>query len=130
MSTSPAMQKFTRPFSSVAADRRNLANHIPEKWYVSKLSSFQPKDFLDLHYPITKGGATKEVRGRSRQLGGPIIANRIIALLRNMFARAIKWGHLNSANPLAVVGPEDKESRAHARALLYEGRDSSLECLA
>jgi hypothetical protein len=72
--------------SSVAADRRNLANHIPENWHGRKLSNFQPKDFLDLHYAITKGGGKKVVRGRSRRLGGPIIANRIIALLRSMFS--------------------------------------------
>jgi integrase len=94
--------------SSVAAERRNLRNHIPAGWNERKLSSFTGKDFLDLHFAVTKGKATKTVRGRARPIGGPIMANRVIALLRHMFAKAIKWEHLKGDNPVATIGREEK----------------------
>src|SRR5229473_5189951 len=87
--------------SSITADRRNLANHIPKEWYARRLSTFAREDFENLRHGIRGGDATKEVRGRVRQTGGPIIANRVIALLKTMMNLAIKRGMLRGGNPVA-----------------------------
>jgi hypothetical protein len=105
--------------SSIEADRRNARNHIPPDWYARKLSSFVPADFENLRAHIRGNAETKAVRGRERPVGGPIMANRVIALLKTMFNLAAKWGELKGGNPAARID-KYKERR---RTFVYSNDD-------
>jgi integrase len=97
--------------SSIAADRRNLRNHIPADWYARKLSNFERSDFENLRSHIRGNAETKIVRGRERSVGGPIIANRVMALLSKMMNLAIAWGALKGANPAKGIGKFKEHQR-------------------
>ena len=92
-----------RAIATVQDYRNSLQNHIPPSWWDRKLSSFTAPEITELHSTVGNEVGTKQVRGRARQSGGKIAANRLVAVLRCLFGKAIKWGRLSGPNPAMGV---------------------------
>jgi integrase len=81
--------------SGIAQDRRNIDNHIVPLIGHSLLSQIDKDDIARLMREISAGKTAKDektkLHGRRIVEGGPIVANRVAALLSKMFALAEDW---------------------------------------
>lgn len=81
--------------SGIAQDRRNIDNHVVPLIGQTLLSEIDKDDIARLMREVTTGKTAKDektkLRGRRIVEGGPIVANRIAALLSKMFALAEDW---------------------------------------
>lgn len=81
--------------SGIAQDRRNIDNHVVPLFGQTLLSEIDKNDVARVMREVTAGKTAKDektkLRGRRIVEGGPIVANRIAALLSKMFALAEDW---------------------------------------
>jgi len=91
---------------SVEADRSAINNHITPLLGSMKIKNVTRADVEQLKLAVRNGKTARrrkaKPRGRSVVRGGPIIANRVIAVLSKMFACAMDWG-LRNDNPARGV---------------------------
>ena len=88
--------------SSVRADKANIENHIIPilgKKFVADVSDAD----IDRFKKAVKAGKTAKARKDKKSIqGGPVIANRCLALLSKAFNMSIRWKWRND-NPVALV---------------------------
>lgn len=107
--------------SSVHQDRANLRLHVLPKLGSKRLDTITPADITKLHVALGKRRTVKvkvkeadEDDPAERQVtrGGPILANRVLALLNTMFNLAEKWAVLpRGSNPCFGVEKFKEERR-------------------
>lgn len=83
--------------SSLNGDEHHFSRHIKDRMGNRKLSSISREDIEDLHREI--GKKTK------------YSANRVLALLRTVFSKAIEWGRMKGDNPASRVRPFAEKTR-------------------
>ncbi|HVX57027.1 MAG TPA: integrase arm-type DNA-binding domain-containing protein, partial [Candidatus Saccharimonadales bacterium] len=101
--------------SYIANTRRNFDNHVIPDWGKRTIQTITQRDVADLLRKI-KAKATK--KGKGRQQGGPIAANRTLAAIQGLFTFARR-------NGLVTVSPADEtvpvgEEKAKERVLTAE----------
>jgi integrase len=92
------MTEYATPYkkpSGIAQDCRNINNHVVPLIGQTLLSEIDKGDIARVMREVTAGKTAKDektkLRGRRIVEGGPIVANRIAALLSKMFALAEDW---------------------------------------
>ncbi|MGA9010498.1 MAG: tyrosine-type recombinase/integrase [Xanthobacteraceae bacterium] len=84
--------------SSADADERNLRLHVLPKWKNRAMEEIDRADVIELVEEIVKGGKRAVPKGPPRAWGGPVIANRVQALISKVFAFAVDAG-ISKINP-------------------------------
>ncbi len=82
------LERYAARKKSIRNDKGVIDNHLSE-WRSRRLSTITRRDIALLHARFGKDH--------------PIGANRIVALLRTMFARARDWGVFNGDNPASRI---------------------------
>ncbi|MBT5838825.1 MAG: tyrosine-type recombinase/integrase [Rhodospirillaceae bacterium] len=92
--------------SSVVSDRAIIDNHILPLIGSMKIADVARSDIEHVKLSIRNGktAAKRNAKPRGRRLirGGPVVANRAIALLSKMFGCAVDWG-LRETNPASSI---------------------------
>ncbi len=106
--------------SSFEGDKRLLANHIIPRLGSMKMVDVTRADIATLHRRLAKKRLSTPQSvpglepGRGRVKGGPVLANRALALLSKMFNLAEAWGvRPDASNPCRHIErfPETKRER-------------------
>ena len=100
--------------ASAEKDRANLENHILPLLGRKKVQDVTRADIERAKHGIRIGqtARTRKARPRGRSIirGGPVVANRCVALLSKMFERAEAWG-IRQDNPARRIGKYKEEPR-------------------
>ena len=93
--------RHKRP-ASVDADRRNIENHLLPILGEKLVTEMSRADIEALKLAVCDGATARCLKGRPRGRrivrGGPVVANRVVALASKMFACAEAWG-MREGNP-------------------------------
>jgi len=127
---------------SIAADERNIANHIVPLIGTIRVDDVTRADIDRVKRAVRDGATRRKARLKSEGgpggrpvLGGPGAANRVLALLSKMFNLAEDWGwRSENTNPVRRIGryqgkacgrfltTEEVQRLGEALALLEENR--------
>lgn len=104
-----------KKLSSIAADKRNITNHIKPLIGKLRVGSVTSADIDGLLRDVRAGATAKDEKvgkqRRRRVRGGPGVANRCVALLSKMFNLAEVWGmRAQGSNPCRHI-EKFKENR-------------------
>ena len=97
--------------------RRRLRLHILPAWGKKKLTVIRPADVANLHRKLAKRRILtitphNSEKSYTREQGGPVGANRYLALIKSLFATAERWGLIPpSTNPARHVRKFKEKSR-------------------
>lgn len=96
--------------SGLAQDRRNLQNHVVPLIGKLRVSAVERADVARVMREVAAGKTAKDEKtkhlGRRIVRGGAIVANRVQALMSNMFALAEDWKlRPDGSNPCCGVQP-------------------------
>lgn len=105
------LEEHARPHKaprSVRSDELNIRNHVLPAWGGLRVDEVTREHALRLHAAISK---PKRTRDGKRALGGPGVANRVLALVSKMLHCAEDWGWRPAGSNPALRLPKNRERK-------------------
>ena len=96
--------------ASVAEDKRIFEVYIPDDLKKRKLKFIRDHEILDLLHKIARKGIEREKDGKIERIGGQVMANRTLALLRKTMNYAVERRKLKFSPCSHMPRPGGKET--------------------